>query len=508
MRATNVSTTSEHIAQLSADFTFTATDNCGNHQATTGTFVIQDTRPLFKTLPQDRLFVNDGTFNTNQVQMWLANHGGAEVNPDFDPTKVVWTHTIDDDFTRKLPNTQCGDGVKKATFTASHPEWLRPVSMSAAISVQDQTPPQFTAAPQDVQYTISKYNTEQLERWLASFGEAIAKDETSVPRKLRWGHKAMPELRITKWTTCPDKVQTFHFTVNDECNNTVTSQAATFSTVAAPPKFTTRPQSMQMESDGFGHGVNTALQEWIESNGGGATQSSTFDNITWSHDAVHFEDLGCVGNQTAHIRFTATDVCQRSIVGPTTFSVVDTSTPQIKQHAKDTIVQDDGQGNSKDLSQWLSTSGGAVASDLASGPTTWRHDFQHFAAVEVSSGCVKRMSTTTFTASDGCMNQINSSAVFTIIDSRPPDITVAATPLSLEIGDLADDKATIEKWANSNAHAVAIDHMNGPVQWSVSVLAPPIVCAMSSTTPLCSLFLPSILVLSIVISMQPLHCIQ
>ena len=83
--------------------------------------------------------------------------------------------------------------------------------------------------------------------------------------------------------------------------------------------------------------------------------------------------------------------------------------------AQDLTVNCDGQGNTTALSQWLSSNGGASASDICSG-VSWTNDYSG-----LSDGCgATGTARVTFTATDSCGNNTSTTATFTIIDTIAP----------------------------------------------------------------------------------------
>ena len=103
------------------------------------------------------------------------------------------------------------------------------------------------------------------------------------------------------------------------------------------------------------------------------------------------------------------------------FTIVDTTPPSITTQAANATVQCDGAGNVEALQAWLSSNGGAVASDICSS-VTWSNNY-----TALSDGCGQTgTATVIFTATDNCGNTSTSSASFTIVDTTAPSITTQA----------------------------------------------------------------------------------
>jgi len=102
-----------------------------------------------------------------------------------------------------------------------------------------------------------------------------------------------------------------------------------------------------------------------------------------------------------------------------TFTIEDTVAPSIDTASSSLTVECDGFGNVDQLNAWLSSNGGASASDDCSG-VTWSNDF-----VALSDDCGATGSATViFTATDDCGNATSTTATtFTIEDTTAPDLS-------------------------------------------------------------------------------------
>ena len=86
--------------------------------------------------------------------------------------------------------------------------------------------------------------------------------------------------------------------------------------------------------------------------------------------------------------------------------------------AADMTVECDGAGNPTELNAWLSSNGGASASDQCSG-VTWSNDFTALSDLCGATGAA----TVTFTATDECGLSTSTTATFTIEDTTAPVLT-------------------------------------------------------------------------------------
>ncbi|HJW27755.1 MAG TPA: hypothetical protein VJ508_00725, partial [Saprospiraceae bacterium] len=187
------------------------------------------------------------------------------------------------------------------------------------------------------------------------------------------------------------------------------------------PSISPSASNQTVECDGSG---NTAqLSAWLASHGG-ASATDICSGVTWSNDFTTLsDDCGATGSATVH--FTATDACGNSSTTTATFTIEDTTPPTISPSASNQTVECDGSGNTAQLNAWLSSQGGASATDVCSG-VTWSNDF-----TTLSDDCGATGSATVhFTATDACGNSSTTTATFTIEDTTgpsitcPPDITI------------------------------------------------------------------------------------
>ena len=142
--------------------------------------------------------------------------------------------------------------------------------------------------------------------------------------------------------------------------------------------------------------------------------------------------------------YTAVDDCGNETSHVQTINVQDTTAPVIGVQAADETVESDGAGNSAALTAWLSSNGGATATDDC-GAVTWTHDF-----TSLSDDCGATGSAlVTFTASDDCGNTTTSSATFTIEDTTAPTANAQDLTLTLDgTGNISLTAAEVDNGSN------------------------------------------------------------
>src|SRR5690606_574407 len=129
-----------------------------------------------------------------------------------------------------------------------------------------------------------------------------------------------------------------------------------------------------------------------------------------------------------------------------TFTIVDTTDPEITADASDSSVESDGNGNAAALNAWLESNGGATATD-ANG-VTWSNDFDALSDLCGATGSA----TVIFTATDACGNTSTTEATFTIVDTTDPDFRADASDSSVE-SDGNGNAAALNAWLESNGGA-------------------------------------------------------
>ena len=426
----------------SATVVFTASDGSGNTVTTSGTFTIVDTTaPSLIRPASDAVIECNIANNAAAIATWLAGNGGAVARDACGG--VTWTHN----FTALTGG--CGaTGTAVVTFTATD-DCGNSTTTIANLAVVDRTPPQITqqAANSTVECDGAG-NVAALNAWLANNGGAVAVDSCSA---VAWSHN------YSSLSDGPGATgaATVTFTAADGCGN-VSTTVATFSIVdKTPPVITTPAANQTVECDGSGN--TAALAAWLAANGGAAARD-TCGAVTWSNNFTSLSD-GPGASGSATVVFTATDESGKSSPTSATFSVNDTAPPSITTPAAPKTVECDGAGNTAALEAWLTSNGGAVASDTC-GRVSWRNNFDGLTA-----GCgATGAATVTFAATDESGNTSTTVATFTIVDTTAPAIGTQASNKTVEC-DGAGNTAALAAWLTNNGDAVALDAC-GRVTWS------------------------------------------
>ncbi|MEO5777746.1 MAG: hypothetical protein ABIQ27_12645, partial [Flavobacterium sp.] len=425
-----------------ATVTFTATDDCGNATTTSATFTIEDTTaPTMDTVAANTTVQCDGNGNTAALQAWLSSNGGASASDIC--SNVTWTNSYNE------LSDGCGNtGSATVTFTATD-DCGNATTTSATFTIEDTTDPTMdTAAANATVECDGNGNTAALQAWLSSNGGAAASDVCS---NVTWTN-SFDALSDGCGNTGSASVT---FTATDDCGNATTTSATFTIEDTTNPSMDVAATDLLVQCDGGGN--SAALTNWLASNGG-ASASDISSNVTWTNN---FNALANDCSTAVTVIFTATDDCGNATTTSATFAVQDIIAPTIDTAAVDATVQCDGQGNTAALQAWLSSNGGALASDTCSG-VTWTNSFD-----ALSDGCGNSGSATViFTATDGCGNTSTTSAIFTIEDTTAPTIDTAAANATVECDGNGNPEA-LTAWLASNGGATASDICSN-VTWTNS----------------------------------------
>jgi len=192
------------------------------------------------------------------------------------------------------------------------------------------------------------------------------------------------------------------------------------------------------ECQGFDPDNNTDYISWLANNGGADATDLCGNGVTWSHNASTQTWGGTPCERTITITFTATDDCSNATSTTATFTIEDTTAPDITTAASNGSAECEGtdpDANSYHTA-WLAANGGAAAADLCGNNVTWTNNTT--TAVWSGVGC-NNVITIEFYATDDCGNTSVTTATFTIVDTTEPEWVTAPGDLdgTYECSDLA-----------------------------------------------------------------------
>ena len=147
---------------------------------------------------------------------------------------------------------------------------------------------------------------------------------------------------------------------------------------------------------------------------------ATAPTIVFSESPAY--NIECTGSYTVSRTWLATDCSGNSATHTQYITVEDNTAPTITG-GSDYEAECDGSGNAMELSMWLSSNGGASATDDC-GTVSWSHDYNDG---DLSDGCGATGTVdVTFTAADDCGNESDITLTFTIEDETAPTLNVTS----------------------------------------------------------------------------------
>jgi len=387
----------------SVSVTFIATDGCGNNLNQTASFTITDT-----VAPRFTVQASNATeeCGSSGLQAWLTNNGGARATDDC--TTVRFTN----DFTTL--DGGCTSSAR-VTFTAFD-ACGNANTTTASYNVRDTAPPVINPRAQPRTVPCNDQTRAELLAWVADNGGARASDACQDDSLLTWTSSFADQ-------TLSCGSLTLTFTVSDSCGNTAATTSTFTSQDTAGPSFTTPAQNLTVECDGAG---NTGDYTNFIANRAGA---QAFDVCTLSalNYTVSAPTTGPTTCGSVNVIVTAADTCGNSARSTGRYTVQDSVAPSFINFPTDQTVECDGSGNTAARNAWLSSNGGASASDncAATAPIVSRQ-------LSVDGTTCARATTYVFTASDSCGNSVNATARFIITDLTPPTFTTEPSDATYE----------------------------------------------------------------------------
>ncbi|MBK9567424.1 MAG: HYR domain-containing protein [Saprospiraceae bacterium] len=413
---------------------FTVSDACGNTTTSQAMFIIQDTTNPTITAPANITLSCGFAGNDAIVQAWLQSYVTSD---------ACSTVTVTNNFTSIPATCVAGSNTATVTWTATD-ACGRTATGIATITVVDNIKPTIMRNPIDLTVECNAPTTPALiAAWVASFGGATAVDNCDLSVTLT----LIPGIAVPR---CGGTSSTLYtLTATDDCGNFIQRFATLHIIDTSPPQITTNAANLTVDCDGSGN--LTALNNWLNTNGG-AIANDGCSAISWTYVLVNKIDL-CGGNTgTSTYRFTVRDDCGNTSSSTANFIIRDITPPTISTPAQVFSAQCDGSNNASQILDWLNNNGRAGASDLCSN-VRWTNNYGTIVSDCGTTGGVL----VTFTATDNCNNSSQTSAMFSITDSRPPVWEILPQNLVIECDGSLDPYNQIISWLNTVGGAEAKD---------------------------------------------------
>ncbi|MCB9318022.1 MAG: VWA domain-containing protein [Lewinellaceae bacterium] len=498
--------------------TFYATDACGNVDSTTAMLMIQDTVPPTITAPARDTTVQCEGGATTAYSAWVNNHGGAMGTDDCGP--ISWDTT-------ELSNTPlCG-------VTESYVVRFYAVDVCGNRDSTDATftyidtvapvppiPPANTlvACATDVPAAVSLMATDACQGSVPGVLTRILNDTSCVNGKTityQWVFTDACDnsSAVTQTIVVKDSIAPVISGVMDGAMYTVNCQdpIPVFTVTASDNCGYYRLTVMDNISGGNCSAESTIVRTWVarDTCGNTSTVSVTIavvdtiaptiqapaDTIVYCTsdtsvmnlgDAVAMDNCGmpnlvhhneliagsCPQEYMIRRIWTATDACSHVAMDTQLIQVVDTVAPMLVTPPIDTTIECNEMTMSL-LQSFLDRHGNATATDECGGMVSWRYRY-----MVVPDACDPSGSNTfpvTFIYMDECGNEDSVMSMITIVDTRPPTITVEAMDTvvncdgNMNVGDF-------DAWIANNGGAEATDDC-GVINWRYEIVGTLDLCA-------------------------------
>ncbi|WP_299126083.1 gliding motility-associated C-terminal domain-containing protein, partial [uncultured Tenacibaculum sp.] len=403
--------------------TWSLTDDCGNTTSKVQTITVEDnTAPDFTVPANTTIYAAaDCTYDAS-----VGVTGDVTDESDNCDTSLEAT------FSDSVAAGSCeGEQVITRTWSLTD-DCGNTTSKVQTITVEDNTAPDFTVPANTTIYAAADCTYD------ASVG--VTGDVTDESDNCDTSLEATFSDSVASGSCEGEQVITRTWSLTDDCGNTTSKvQTITVEDNTAPIIDETNKANIDIEC-GVGN-TTQKLQDWLDNNAG-ATATDNCSSVVWTNDYGNDTSIKCDGSYI-NVTFTATDACgnQSSVVAG--YLIKDDTAPVIATEASSSTVECDGSGNLSELNTWLSSNGGASATDACS-VVSWSNNFTELDYTCSFVGEVEVI----FTATDACGNTSTSTAKFTIedtkapkfVESLPDDITVSCDNIpAMEVLTATDD---------------------------------------------------------------------
>jgi len=342
------------------------------------------------------------------------------------------------------PQGSCLSSSFVRTFTAQG------LTVTQTITVVDNLPPTITTPASNANVECPNTANPTFTNWLASHAGAVASDCNAIT-----------------WTNDHDGSQpncgavTVTFTASDVCGNSAPSSLTTATYTmqdSTPPTISTPATSPTVSCTTTGSDVQQ-FQTWLASNGGASATDNCGTLGPWTNDYTGGPiSSGC--QSVATVRFFIEDTCGNTAFTDGTFTIEDTAGPSITRQAVSQTMDCSAGDATSAFNNWLSTNGGALATDACTAPENLSWSNSGGAAPVGCNGVTE----VTFTVLDDCSNSATTTATFTVFDRTPPTINPQASPLVLSC-ESSSTGTEFNDWLSNNGGAAATDACS-TVSWS------------------------------------------
>jgi len=486
------------ICEQTINFTFFANNGCDPEVSQTADFHLFLDSSLIQidTLPQS-LTLDCSDEIEQSITRWYLDHGGMRVSSFVSSTTITANKPLDSVLNEisELRMTGCDNFSIELSFSASDTLGMSTSPISVVADVTDNQRPNVDIQAKDLIFTCRDDSISfALQEWIKTYGGSSASDNCSdsvIWQRFNWvgdGRTGQGDFTNGPFDNVIDnnicgQSYLFFFDVEDLCGN-VTEVSANFEILDTAIMIVTPATDFSISCEFY---TEASLTDWYNQNGGFKAEvagSSLTSRATKMEQEVlnEFNSSimdGC-NEGLVSVGFYALDsrgVSSDTIIA--SFSSIDQTAPEI-QALPSNISFDCGVVDSNMVTQWLTSQGGAIASDICSDSTFWT-GFTWISSNGTNGGgdfvdgpftvldgldCFES-ATVSFIVSDPCGNTSSVSALFSIQDTTPlMDIippVITQNPQDANVDCSTDVLDSLIQWYDSFGGLIATDE-NGVIK--------------------------------------------
>ena len=410
-----------------------------------------DTDPVSITLE-----CNDDDNNT-QIEDYLNDLIAMDATCANDPL-ITWDYSDPGNF-------EDGDVITIEIIVeddcASSPDLIVPID----VTIEDTTAPTLDDAAEDLTEACDlPNNATLLMNWVDDHAGATYLDDCSSDAELTWFTNPDPVDINDIALDCGGDI-TVDFWVEDAAGNSSTPTTATFTLEdTEDPSFNDANGlwDMDFECDGAGN-IGDIASHMADIIAGLNISDNCTDVslliLTDNWDGGGFTTADCSDTEAEiEVEFTLEDDCGNTTVYTATFTLIDTTDPEVTTAATDLVLECDDATNDTDIQNWLDAVGNAVFSDICTDALDLIIDNDYDGS---KPDCDGNTELVTFTITDLCGNDIETSANIIIDDTMLPTITgLETSPASIECVNEVITSEGFETLINSIVGAATLEDAN------------------------------------------------
>ena len=434
--------------------TWTVTDACGNMASSAQVITIVDNAAaMFTAVPADVSIECGAMIPGDSGTVMATDICQGNITAD-----IVFAQSNLN--TGSCPNT----GTILNTWTVTD-VCGNTATTTQTITITDNTDPVIMPSASNTMVECDgNGNLTELNAWLSMNAGAMATDNCNM---VSWSNLVVGMNPACNGTT---NTLTYEFTAMDECGNTSTTSADFIIIDTSKPILTSMASDITVECEDSNA---MSLADWAATHGGAvATDNcSTITDASWSYVAGQ-PMQGCLNTYTQVVVFTVTDECGLTESTTANYIVQDKISPQIFPTSTNHNEECDGVDDVAALLTWISSQGGAMATDGCS-MENWV-DFDYVTSdgdmannvvfgdlnnypLVANNDCAWSVEIT-FRVKDDCDNTSTTTSTFSIIDTTDPvifgipaDVTVSCDNVPAEMILPATDNCDAFVFVSLNA---------------------------------------------------------